>query len=134
MWSLLLPSKKTLTIAGVILALLTCIFIEYKIIQSKNEKISLQTETIKAKELELSIQKQTIDSLDKSYKESIEKMKSANDKMTAIEKEYQQKLDSMILNLGNCKTDTPSDQLTLKEKTLFQGLLNKLSESTELRK
>lgn len=134
MWSLLLPSKKTLTIAGVILALLTCILIEYKIIQSKNEKISLQSETIKAKELELSIQKQTIDSLDKSYKESIEKMKSANDKMTAIEKEYQQKLDSIILNLGNCKTDIPSDQLTLKEKTLFQGLLDKLSESTELRK
>lgn len=128
------PSKKDLIIFGIFLLLFVCIFVEYRIIKSKDDTITSQSELIKAKELELSIQKSTIETLDKSYKESIEKIKVSNDKMNEIEKEYQSKLDNMILNLGNCRTDIPSDQLTEKTRIEFQNLLNDLSKSTVLKR
>ncbi len=128
------PTKKDLIIFGIFLLLFICIFVEYRIIKSKDDTITSQFELIKAKELELSIQKSTIETLDKSYKESIEKIKVSNDKMNKIEKEYQSKLDNMILNLGNCRTDIPSDQLTEKTRIEFQNLLNDLSKSTVLKR
>ena len=128
------PTKKDLIIFGIFLLLFVCIFVEYRIIKSKDDTITSQSELIKAKELELSIQKATIETLDKNYKESIEKIKDSNDKMNKIEKEYQSKLDDMILNLGNCKTDIPSDQLTEKNRIEFQNLLNDLSKSTVLKR
>lgn len=128
------PTKKDIIILGVFLLLFVCIFVEYRIIKSKNDTITSQSELIKARELELSIQKTTIETLDKSYKESIEKIKTSNNKMNEIEKEYQSKLDNMILNLGNCKTDIPSDKLTEKTRIEFQNLLNDLSKSTVLKR
>lgn len=117
------PSKLTVGLICVIVCLLSLNILQYNKLKDKDE-------IIKGKDVELSVQTTTINTLRTETQKSIEKINAMNDRLAATESEYQSELNKLISEMGKCKSDQPASELEDKAQKSFQSVLDGLANST----
>lgn len=119
-----IPSKKDIIFVIIIVVLALICWKQHCVISDKNEIID-------GKNTEISVQKKTISELDKSYKESSEKINQMNAKLNVVENTYQAKLNEILLTAGKCKSDLNPSEIEKKARVDFQKIIDDLAHSTK---
>ena len=119
-----IPSKKDIIFVTIIVVLALICWKQHCVISDKNEIID-------GKNTEISVQKKTISELDKSYKESSEKINQMNAKLNVVENTYQAKLNEILLTAGKCKSDLNPSEIEEKARVDFQKIIDDLAHSTK---
>lgn len=93
--------------------------------------INDKNDIIDGKNTEITVQKETIKELNKSYQESSNKIKQMNSKLNSVENSYQSKLNAILLTAGKCKSDENPSELEQQARKDFQEIINNLAYSTK---
>lgn len=120
-----LPVPSKLEIILFVLLLLSVIGLRYQWNQLQDKD-----EIIKGKEVEISVQATTIETLRTETLKSVDKINAMNDMLSKTESEYQQELNKLISEIGSCKSNAPVSELEEKAQKSFQGVLDGLANST----
>lgn len=118
------PSKKDIIFVSTILVLMLVCWKQYNVISDKED-------IIESKNVEISVQKKTISELDKSYKESSEKIKNMNNKLNLTEEKYQDQLNKLMSAAGNCKSTLNPSEIEVQAQKDFQEIIDDLAYSTK---
>lgn len=119
-----IPSKKDIIFVSIIVALSLLCWRQHKVINDKNDIID-------GKNTEITVQKETIKELNRSYQESSNKIKQMNSKLNSVENSYQSKLNAILLTAGKCKSDENPSELEQQARKDFQEIINNLAYSTK---
>lgn len=120
-----LPVPSKLEIILFVLLLCSVIGLRYQWTQLQDKD-----EIIKGKEVEISVQATTIETLRTETLKAVDKINAMNDRLAKTESEYQQELNKLISEIGSCKSNTPESELEEKAQKSFQSVLDGLANST----
>lgn len=119
-----IPSKLELILIAIIIVSITGNWCLYKKLKDKNE-------IIKGKEVQISVQAETIESLQKSAKDASRRIDLLNQAFNDTEKEYQDEVNKLLASVSNCKTSTPSSEIEAQAQSAFKKVLDDLADSTK---